>query len=110
MRALALIVIFVASAATGQDWRPLSGEEIRAALTDRALDYGAASQTFMASGRTVYTSNGRPEQGSWRVAQDQYCSAWPPSDLWACYVMEQSGDSVRFIGAQGGITVGRYID
>lgn len=92
------------------DWKTLTGAEIETALTDRTLDYGSATQVFKASGRTLYSVAGRDSWGSWAVREDQYCSVWPPSDLWACYDIQAKPGAVRFVGAQGDITDGRYAE
>jgi len=90
-------------------WVPMSGDEIRVALTGRALEYKSAHQDFRASGRTRYVA-GRESWGYWRVEGDQYCSMWPPSSLWACYGMAQRGETLRFIGEAGDTTDGVYSD
>ncbi len=90
-----------AGAATAEGWVPLNGEQIRAALTDRKFVYPADEiQEFYASGRTLYVT-ARPSWGYWEVRSDQYCSLWPPSDLWACYDVAQKGEAIRFIGSGG---------
>jgi hypothetical protein len=91
------------------EWRDLSGSEIEAALTDRDLVYENATQRFYASGRTLYNA-GQDSWGYWAVRGDQYCSQWPPSDGWDCYAMAQSGDVLRFLGADGSFTDGTYPD
>lgn len=105
----AMIMVPVAAAGQEQPWRAMSGAEIDAALSERTLRYTTATQKFYASGRTLYDA-GRPSWGYWRVEGDQYCSQWPPSDLWACYGMARSGDKLRFIGAQGDTTDGVYFE
>lgn len=109
MRA-ALCVLLCATPVMADTWVPLSGDEIRAALTDATLDYGEATvQEFRASGRTLYTRGGRDSWGYWEVRGDQYCSQWPPSDLWACYGMARQGDVLRFIGEAGDVSDGRLV-
>ncbi|MCD2359449.1 hypothetical protein [Sulfitobacter mediterraneus] len=88
-------------------WTPLSGAEISAALTGKVVQYGSAWQDFRASGKTLYNA-GRDSWGYWRVEGYQYCSQWPPSDLWACYDMTRQGDRLRFIGAAGDISEAVY--
>ena len=108
MRLLCLLAAFPARL-LAEGWEPLSGEDIRDALTGRTLEYANARQDFRASGRTLYTA-GQESWGYWRIEGNQYCSQWPPSDLWACYRVERDGAQVRFIGAGGDITEGRYAD
>jgi hypothetical protein len=110
MRVLSgLALISLPLAALAQDgWTALSGEAIRAALTDRTLQYSNAWQDFRASGRTLYNA-GSDSWGYWRIEGDQYCSQWPPSDLWACYVLEQKGERLRFVGQGDDITEADYV-
>ena len=104
------IGVLLPLAAGAQDaWAPLTGEEVREALTDRKLQYASAWQEFRASGRTLYNA-GQDSWGYWRLENDQYCSMWPPSDLWACYRVEGNEGGVRFIGQSGDITEGVYTD
>lgn len=101
------------------DWTPLTGAEIRKALTGRTLVYLDKEdptrrvdtiQDFRASGATLYTFKGRESWGYWRVENDQYCSQWPPNDLWACYAMERDGETLRFVGERDDITAAQYAD
>ncbi|MEM7521220.1 MAG: hypothetical protein AAF307_09300 [Pseudomonadota bacterium] len=96
----------MAAIAQADTWQRLSGAEISATLTGITLDYDARWQDFRASGRTLYFS-GADSWGFWDVRGDQYCSMWPPSDLWACYDIQRQGDVIRFIGAAGDVTDGR---
>ena len=89
------------------EWVPMSGAEIAEALTGRTLQYARAWQDFRASGRTLYNA-GEDSWGYWQVRDDQYCSMWPPSDLWACYDMAHRGDEIRFIGTGNDITDAVY--
>ncbi len=110
MRRFALILALCAPQIAHADWVVLRGAEIRAALEGRVLAYENATQDFRASGKTLYTTNGRDSWGNWRVEDDQYCSQWPPSDLWACYGLERDGAAVRFVGERDDITIGAYAD
>ncbi|MFK7835450.1 MAG: hypothetical protein AB8B60_04460 [Sulfitobacter sp.] len=101
-RMMLALVLPMAAWAEDAGWEPLSGAQISAVLTGKTLDYGTQWQDFRASGRTLYFS-GQDAWGYWGVRGDQYCSMWPPSDLWACYDMARKGGMVRFIG-QGGET------
>jgi hypothetical protein len=98
-----------ATSAEEQSWVPLNGPQITEALTDRVLDYGHQWQDFRSSGRTLYFS-GRESWGYWEVRGDQYCSMWPPSDLWACYDMARKDEQLRFIDAAGNTSEARYKD
>ena len=101
MRRLAFIVSLAALPAYAAEFVPMSGADITSTLTGAKLTYdGGAWQDFRASGRTLYNT-GRDSWGYWEVRGDQYCSQWPPSDLWACYGMARQGQVIRFIDANG---------
>jgi len=87
------------------DWRTLSGPEITDTLIGVTLDYESAWQDFRESGKTLYNSGGN-SWGNWRVEGDQYCSQWPPRDLWDCYDVAISGAKVRFTGAFEDVSIG----
>jgi len=109
-RILAVILALVSGVAKAQDWQALDGQGVRSALEGRALSYASgATQDFRASGRTLYNA-GRDSWGYWRVQGKQYCSQWPPSDLWACYdlLVSHDGASVRFVGSFGDVSDGQY--
>ncbi len=110
MRRFALILSICAPGVALADWVPLTGPEIAEALTGRTLDYENARQDFRASGKTLYTFGERDSWGNWRVQGDQYCSQWPPQDLWACYGLERQGDALRFVGEGDDLTEGVYVD
>ncbi len=94
-----------------QDWQKLDGLAIEDALNSRTLDYGEATQDFFPDGRTSYKTEEK-NWGRWRVKYGQYCSIWPPSDVWVCYDIETKdvGLWLRFIGKDGNIFTGRYVD
>lgn len=95
------------SPAASEEWRQLGGAEILGALSGRTLHYEDAVQSFLPSGRTSYDA-GRLSWGYWRVEQGQYCSQWPPSDLWACYDVEAGAEGIRFVGSDGSSTTGSF--
>lgn len=89
-------------------WEVLDGAGIEAALTDRTLVYeGDITQTFRASGVTEYIVRD-VSLGRWAVRADQYCSVWPPSDRWDCYIVEAEGVQIRFVASDGSVSVGTY--
>ena len=97
---IALLAVLPIGVGAQETWVSMSGAEITEGLTGNVLDYDNAVQDFRVSGRTLYNA-GRDSWGYWAVRGDQYCSMWPPSDLWACYDMARSGDRIRFIGEAG---------
>ena len=101
---------------------PMTGQEIRAALSDAKLLYLNTStgeengiwQMFRADGQTLYVSGDRgggQSWGSWFVkggeADGQYCSTWPPSTHASCYDVTRSDDLIEFRGTQGDSYLGR---
>ena len=106
-RTLALLVL-MPCAVWAQEWQPMSGAQITAALTDQSLIYEGAAQQFYASGRTLYNA-GQDSWGYWAVQDDQYCSQWPPGDQWDCFDMAAADGMVRFIGEDGSITDGTFV-
>ncbi len=104
---LAVMLALSSGAAVGEEgFSPMSGEQIRAALTDGRLVYEGGWQEFRASGRTLYHVGG-DSWGYWAVRGDRYCSQWPPSDRWDCYDMAREGDVLRFFDDFGNVTDGR---
>ncbi len=109
MRRFALILLLWPGILSAEEFRRLTGDEILMALMGKKLDYGKGiSQTFNDSMHTQYFS-GRPSAGRWAVREDRYCSVWPPSDIWACYDVEQSGDTIRFVDDAGNTTDGTFV-
>ena len=108
MRSLIMLMILFGVPAEAE-WERISGPDIVGALTEKTLVYDGATQHFYASGRTLYNA-GRDSWGYWEARGDQYCSKWPPGDLWACYKVERDGDQVRFVAVDGSSTVGRYAE
>ena len=106
---LGLTVSIAAASAGAEDWTPLTGDDIEAALSGQKLQYDTAWQEFRASGRTLYNA-GLDSWGYWAVRGDQYCSQWPPADGWACYDMARRGDWLRFIGESGAVTDGQVVE
>ena len=86
----------------------LSNEAIIEALADETLIYDAYTlQHFAANGSTQFITE-RLSNGRWDARDGQYCSTWPPSDTWACYDVQVSGDVVRFIGSDESVSEGTY--
>jgi hypothetical protein len=85
--------------------RPLSGDEIRAALNDKTVagvdEDKSWQQTFQKSGATFYSQGSAVQNGSWDVRGDEYCSQWPPSEHWSCYKITGEGDHLTFISKDG---------
>lgn len=103
----AMIALGCAPQLLAQEWTALTGPQIERSLADKTVDYDAAWQVFRPSGKTLYNA-GKDSWGNWRVQDAQYCSQWPPGELWDCYGVAQRGDQIRFIGAHGDITTGTF--
>ncbi len=106
-----LCVLMSASDASSEEskWTAMNGEKILTVLTGNTVKYGETWQDFHASGRTLYNA-GHDSWGYWAVRGEQYCSLWPPQDLWACYDMQIRGNTLRFWGRKGDITEGVLSD
>ena len=108
MRFILSLVLLLPNAAMA--WERLGDDAISAALADRSLQYDAHTfQHFRKSGVTEFITE-RYSSGRWETRDGQYCSVWPPSDRWECYNVEAEGQSVRFIGADGTMSTGTYIE
>ncbi len=111
---LAALTAFAILPATAmaEDWQTLDAATLKSALLARVVVYdGGATQQFNPDGSTTYTAD-RPSTGAWRVDGPQYCSQWPPSDIWSCYDVARSanGLNIRFTAGDGSNSVGRYVD
>lgn len=92
----------------------LSGEEIKAALSDRTAFYDdGTKQFFNATGATnYYDARGVQDDGFWEVRSDQYCSWWERGG-WACYDVTgelpvADGGRLTFIAPNAGTTYPGY--
>ena len=92
-----------------QDWTQLSDDAaITAALSDRVIIFDAYTrQTFGAAGDTQFVTE-RLSNGRWAARGGQYCSTWPPSDIWDCYDFQVNGDRVRFISSDRSVSEGEF--
>jgi hypothetical protein len=105
---LALIVAMIASLASpaSADEVPMRGADILKTLTGARVEGSNWAQSFEVGGATVYTgADGKQSSGRWAVRGDEYCSQWPPSDVWACYAMATDtaadGITIIWISADG---------
>ncbi len=106
MQKWVLALALVAGPVWAQDAK-LDGAAITTALSGKTIRYDdGTQQVFKAGGQTIF-DNGRQSLGQWTVRGDQYCSVWPPSDVWACYdVTAGSGGAVSFVAADGSTSPG----
>lgn len=103
-RWLFVIAAVVLPAVVSAEEVKMTGAEVSEALTDRTAIYegGEVRQFFARSGSTPYWDGSRLTHGSWRVTGDQYCSVWPPQNVWACYDMFWTKDGgVVWVGSAG---------
>ena len=109
MRWIFAAVLLGAGPVSAADWRGLEGDEIRAVLTGKTVEYESAWQDFRASGATLYNA-GADSWGRWDVQNGRYCSQWPPDASWSCYEVDLSADGarVRFRGPAGDVTTGLF--
>jgi hypothetical protein len=99
--ALTTIAIFglvaCAQGALAQDdFKKLSGAQIRAKLSGMELtDQSHWSEVYEPNGRLRREEMGRKEAGSWRVQNDQLCTAIGKDGGSYCYEVWMSGKNVR---------------
>lgn len=110
MRALLMSILIMPTVLFAQDWTLQDDAGIAAALNDRTVRYDALTLQFFGNGGdTVYTTE-RSANGRWAARGGQYCSVWPPSDVWTCYDFYRAGDQVRFVGADRSESVGTILE
>ena len=91
------------------DKNAMDSDEIRKFLTGRMVQGSQNGiqwrQAFNDQGETILFQDGfsSPAQGSWKPISDLYCSMWPPSAHWECYVVYSEGEKVIFIPEGGGV-------
>ena len=107
----AFAVLATAGLAQSDGWeRVLSDEGITEALAGRTVVYDEYTlQHFGTAGDTVFVTE-RAANGRWAARAGQYCSVWPPSDVWTCYDFQVNGQRVRFISSDRSISEGSYQD
>jgi hypothetical protein len=83
----------------------LTGSEITSLLSDRILISAKpgdnSEQLFQKAGATFFTQGQNQQQGQWKVVDNKYCSVWPPSENWVCYVLFRDGENLRFVSPSG---------
>ena len=103
-----LAILFAATLVFGAsaDEVTMKGANILATLKGAHVEGPDWTQSFDDGGATIYTKGGTQSPGRWDVRGDQYCSLWPPSDVWACYAMtidtsDPAHEQVTWISADG---------
>ncbi len=111
MKAIWSVLLLFPSMLAADGWtRAIEDTTIITALAGRTVSYDAYTlQRFGTDGATQYITE-RMSEGSWAARGGQYCSVWPPSDVWTCYILEVQGARVRFIASDGSVSEGRYVD
>jgi hypothetical protein len=103
LRLIAGAPLFILAAVAAE--KPLTGDEIRAALSDHTVSGNADGkswqQTFQKGGATFYSQGDAVSNGRWDVRGDKYCSQWPPSEAWSCYDVTADGKTITFISSSG---------
>jgi len=100
-------LLLMAGVSVANEQTKLNSEQIRAFLSDHYVmgNYKGREwkSFFNANGDTHYSeANGRPSNGRWKAENDRYCSQWPPSATWDCYIITASGDELTFVPESGG--------
>jgi hypothetical protein len=94
---LALLTAGVGSPMAAEDPKPLTGAEIATLLVGNSIEGSWGSSHFRSyfapDGTTLYQPEGQsPEQGHWKVVDDQYCSVADEGD--ACFNLYRDGESL----------------
>lgn len=108
MKAILALIALAPLPSLAQDWEMLRDDtKITAVLAGQTVIYDAyTQQRFGPRGDTQYITE-RFSEGRWAARGGQYCSAWPPSELWTCYDFGVSGELVLFVAADGSLSQGR---
>lgn len=103
------VMIALAGPAAAQGWEPvIDDQEIFETFAGRTVVYDAYTyQQFGADGDTRFVTE-RAADGVWAARDGQYCSQWPPSDLWDCYDVQLRGEEVKFIGRDKSESAGTF--
>ena len=107
MRKIIGLLLLIQTLPAAAEERPLSGAEIRAALSDKTVEgvddrNTIYTQIFQKGGLTIYTIGPQASSnGFWEVRGDRYCSIWPPNESWSCYSVTGEGGHATFISATG---------
>ncbi len=108
---VALLLIAGVFSAMASQWTAVTGNDIENLLAGKSVVYEGetkASQTFHRDGTTTYVE-GRPSLGNWKHTQGQYCSQWPPSQVWSCYNVFSGGSKLRFTSSSGQEWIGEFV-
>jgi hypothetical protein len=103
---LAMATIVALAIPAAADEVLMKGADILKTLTGARVEGSNWAQSFEVGGATVYTgADSKQSSGRWDVRGDEYCSQWPPSDVWACYAMATDtaadGITIIWISADG---------
>jgi len=112
MRAIVMALAFCVGPAAAEDWAPLAGDDLRAALTARTVAHSDGTfQGWFADGTTLCETD-PPRWGRWWVEGDLYCSEWPGVRARRCGTMSRStrGLDLRLALPDGTFQTSRYVD
>ena len=103
------VLALIPGVLSAEEWTPVTEDAaIVDALGGRTVRYDVLTfQFFDASGSTQFITE-RASDRRWAARGGQYCSIWPPSDIWTCYDFQAKGDQVRFISSDQSVSVGTY--
>jgi hypothetical protein len=102
-----LLAVFLVSNSTQAAETKIGGAEIKQLLTEKSYlqikptTKHTIEQIFLSGGLTHFIVDGDAQTGQWKIEDDKYCSAWPPSNTWDCYDILQDGTTIVFLSARG---------
>lgn len=86
--------------------RVMTGAEVKGMLTDvmmKGEQNGRFwTQMFNSDGSTSFSFGRRISDGRWKIEADDYCSKWPPSEVWECWKVETRSDGIAFVSRDTG--------
>jgi len=86
--------------------RVISGAEIKTMLTDVMIQGEQNgrpwTQMFNRDGSTSFSFGRRISDGRWKIEIDDYCSQWPPSEVWECWMVETRPNGFAFVSRATG--------
>lgn len=109
MRFAVILIALLPASAWAEDWvRLLNDAAVEQAIAGRTVVYDEYTlQQFGAAGDTQFITE-RASSGRWAARGGQYCSVWPPSDVWTCYDLQLNGDRIRFIASDRSVSEGVF--
>ena len=116
MAIVALSVLGAATAplpvAAAEGWKRLKDIDLHNAISARRMRLADGGELSFREDGTMRLAGQTIEHGYWKTDdKDRLCQDWRPQDEWVCVKVERKDDGkkLRFIDAEGGISVATYM-